>query len=61
MADILANNRFDLTFLYETCCILIQFKPKFVPKGQINNIQTLVQKVAYLQLGGKPFHGLMEI
>ena len=34
---------FKCIFLNENICVLINISLKFVPKGQINNIQSLVQ------------------
>ena len=49
-----ANNIFRCIFLNESCCILIQMALNSVPRGLIDNISVLVQKMAWLRLGDTP-------
>ena len=48
-----AKNIFDYIFLFENH-ILIQIALKFVSKGWINNMPTLVQIITWCQIGDKP-------
>ena len=41
-------------FMNENCCIPIQISVKFVPKGSIDNMPALVEKMAWRILGDKP-------
>ena len=49
-----ADNVFKCNFLNENVWIPIKMSLKFVPKGPINNIPALVQKMAWRQTGDKP-------
>ena len=49
-----ANDIFKSTFLDEDIWISINISPKFVPRGQINNILSLVQIMAWRRPGDKP-------
>ena len=49
-----ADDIFKPIFLNETVRILINISVKFVPRGQINNIPTLVQIMAWCKTGDKP-------
>ena len=49
-----ANDTFKRIFLNENVRISIKISLKFVPKGPINNIPTLVQIMAWRQPGNKP-------
>ena len=49
-----ADNIFKCIFLDENLWILIKISLKFVPKGSINNIQALVQIMAWHRPGDKP-------
>ena len=49
-----ADNTFKLIFVNENVRILINISPKFVPRGPINNIPTLVQIMAWHRPGDKP-------
>ena len=48
-----ADDTFKCIFLNETFRISIKISLKFVPKGPINNIPALVQKMAWCQSGDK--------
>ena len=48
-------------FLNENICIPINISLKFVPKGQINNIPSLVQIMAWRRPGDKPLFELMLV
>ena len=48
------DNIFKCIFLNENIWMLIEISLKFVPKGQINDIPTLVQIMAWCRPGGKP-------
>ena len=52
---------FKCIFLNENIWISIQFSPKFVPKGPINNIPALVKIMAWRRLGDKPLSELMMV
>ena len=49
-----ADDTFKHIFLNENVRILIRISLKFVPKGPINNIQSLVQIMAWRRPGDKP-------
>ena len=49
-----ADDIFKCIFLNENVWILIEFSPKFVPKGPINIISALVQIMAWRRPGDKP-------
>ena len=49
-----ADDIFKCIFLNENVWILIEFSPKFVPKGPINTISALVQIMAWRRPGDKP-------
>ena len=48
------DGSFKCIFLNENVSILIKFSLKFVPKGPINSIPALVQKMAWHRPGDKP-------
>ena len=48
-------------FLNENVWISIEISLKFVPKGQINNIPALVQKMAWRRPGDKPLSEPMMV
>ena len=48
------NGIFKCIILNESVLVAIKMSPKFVPKGQIDNIPTLVQIMAWRQKGDKP-------
>ena len=50
----LPDDIFKCIFLNENVWILIKISPKFVPKGPINNIPSLVQIMAWRHPGDKP-------
>ena len=52
---------FKCIFLNENICILINISLKFVPKGQINNIPSLVQIMAWRRPGDKPLFEPMMV
>ena len=52
---------FKSIFLNENAWISIKFSLKFVPKGRINNIPTLVQIMAWRRLGDKPLSEPMMV
>ena len=56
-----ANNFFKSIFLNENIWISINIQMKFLPKGQINNIPVLVQKIAWHWPGDKPLSEPMMI
>ena len=57
-----ADNIFKCIFLNENLWISINISLKFVPKGPINNIQALVQIMAWRRPGDKPlFEPMMVI
>ena len=45
---------FQMYFLNENECILIQISLKFVPKGSIDNKSALIQVMAWHWTGDKP-------
>ena len=49
-----ADDKVNCIFLNENVWISIKISLKFVPKGPINNIQVLVQIVAWRRPGAKP-------
>ena len=49
-----ADDIFKRIFLNENVCIAIKFALKFVPKGPINSIATLVQIMAWRRTDDKP-------
>ena len=52
---------FQCIFLYEDGRILIKTSLKFVPKGPINNIPPLVQKMAWCRPADKPLSETMMV
>ena len=48
------NGHFKCTFLNQNVWIWIEISLKFVPKGPINNVPTLVQIMAWWRQGDKP-------
>ena len=52
---------FKCTFLNEKECISIKISLKFVPRGQINNIPSLVQIMAWRRPGNKPLSEPMMV
>ena len=54
MAAILADGIFKCVSLNEKFSILIEISVNFVPKGPIDNIQTLVKIMAWRRIGDKP-------
>ena len=52
---------FKCVFLNENEWIQIKISLKFVPKGQINNIPSLLQKMAWRQPGDKPLPEVMMV
>ena len=52
---------FKCIFLNENICIPINISLKFVPKGQINNIPSLVQIMAWRRPGDKPLFEPMMV
>ena len=56
-----ADDIFKCIFLNENAWILIEISLKFVPKVQINNIQALVQIMAWRRPGDKPLSEPMMI
>ena len=56
-----ADDIFKRIFLNENIWILIKISLKFVPKGSINNIPALVQKMAWRRPGDKPLSGPMMV
>ena len=49
-----SNYIFKYIFFNENVWISIKIPLRFVPKGPINNIPALVQKLAWCQIGDKP-------
>ena len=49
-----ADDIFECIFVNEKVCILIKISLKFVTKGPIDNITTLVQIMAWRRIGDKP-------
>ena len=56
-----SRRHFEMDFLDENIWILIKISLKFVPKGPINNIPTLVQIMAWCRPGDKPLSEPMVI
>ena len=56
-----AVDTFNHIFLNENVWILIKISLKFVPKGPINNIQALVQIMAWRRPGDKPLSEPMMV
>ena len=56
-----ADDIFKCTFSYENVWISINTSLKFDPKGQINNILTLVQIMGWRRLGDKPLSEPMMV
>ena len=56
-----ADDIFKHIFFNENVWILIKISLKFVPKGPINNIPTLVQIMAWRRPGDKPLSGPMRV
>ena len=56
-----ADDIFKCIFLNENTSISINISLKFVPEGLINNIQALVQIMAWLRLGDKPLSEPMMV
>ena len=52
--DDISDNIFKCNFLNENIQILINISLKFITKGQINNIPSLVQIIVWCGLGDKP-------
>ena len=52
---------FKWIFLNENVCISINISLKFVPRGPINNIPTLVQVMAWRRPGDKPLSEPMMV
>ena len=61
MAAILTDDTFKCIFLNENVWISIKISMKFVSKGTINNTPALVQIMAWLRLGIKPFSEPMVV
>ena len=57
----LAHDVFKCIFLSENVWILIKISLKFVPRGPINNIPSLVQVMAWRRLGDKPLSETMMV
>ena len=56
-----ADDIFKCIFLNENVWITIKISLKFVPKGPINNIPALVQKMAWRRPGDKPLSETMMV
>ena len=56
-----ADDIFKWIFLNENVWILLKISLKFVPQGPINNIQALVQIMAWRRPGDKPLSGPMMV
>ena len=54
ISTIFPRRHFQMHFIKWKARISIQISPKFVPKGQINNIPVLIQKMAWRRPGDKP-------
>ena len=61
MTAVLADDIFKCIFLNENVGISIKISLKFDPKGAINNIPALVQKMAWRRPGDKPFSEPMMV
>ena len=55
------DHTFKCSFLNENVRILIKISLKFVPKGPVNNIPSLVQIMAWCRPGDKPLSELMVV
>ena len=56
-----ADDVFKCIFLSDNASILIKFSLKFIPNGQIDNIPSLVQVMAWRRLGDKPLSETMMV
>ena len=56
----LADDIYRCIFVNENFFILIKISLKFVPEGPINNIQALVQVMAWRRIGDKPLSEPMQ-
>ena len=56
-----ADDSFKCIFLNENALISIRISLRFVPKGSINNIPSLVQIMAWRRSGNKPLSGPMMV
>ena len=56
-----ADDVFKCIFLNEYVCILLKISLKFVAKGPINNIPSLVQVMAWRRSGDKPLSEPMMV
>ena len=56
-----ANDIFKCIFLNESVWIPIKISLKFIPRGPINNIQALVQMMAWRRPGDKPLSEAMVV
>ena len=56
-----ADDTFKRIFVNEIVSILIEISLKFVPKGPINNIPSLVQIIAWRRPGDKPLSEPMMV
>ena len=56
-----AEDTFKRIFLNQNVINLIKISPKFVPKGRIHNIPSLVQIMAWRQPGDKPLSEPMMV
>ena len=61
MAATLADRTFKYKFVKENVLILIKISLKFVSKGSMNNIQALVQIMAWFCAGNKPLSEPMMV
>ena len=61
MAATLADDNFKYNFVNENVLISIMISLKFVPKGPINNMQALVQIMAWRRSGDKPLSEPMMV
>ena len=61
MAASLADGTFKYKFVNENVLALITISLKFVPKGPINNIPSMVQIMAWHQPGNKPLSEPMMV
>ena len=61
MTAIFSDDIFKSIFLNENVWILIKISLKFVPKGPINNIPSLVQIMAWRRSGDKPLSEPMMV
>ena len=56
-----ADDVFKCIFLNENVLILLKISLKFVPKGLINNIPSLVQRMVWRRPGDKPLSEPMMV